>query len=104
MTANTQRSPFNCIADGCTRRSRAMKKAGLCNTCYTRQHTGASPLFPADPLIDYVQSHGNNWASRSAPKRGSKIKLDAMDAFCIDVLGVHPSVVYGDLYFKECVS
>ena len=101
---NNGTSPFECISEGCTRRSRAMKKPGLCNTCYSRKWSGASAKFPADPLIDYVEKAGTGWAGRSAPKRGSKISLEYMDAFCIDVLGIHPWVVYGRLYFQECVS
>jgi hypothetical protein len=102
-TTNTN-GPHECIADGCSRRSRSIRKPGLCNTCYGRIRLGTSPLFPADPLIDYVESHENNWANRSAPKRGARVSLEFMDAFCIDVLGVHPWVVYGPLYFKECPS
>jgi hypothetical protein len=104
VSANDNKSPFMCILGGCTRRSRSKTKAGMCNTCYTRMVIGSSPKFPADPLLDYVESHGNNWANRTPPKRGGKVTLEFMDAFCIDVLGIHPWIVYGNLYFQECVS
>lgn len=101
---NNAAGPFECISEGCTRRSRAKKKPGLCNTCYSRKWSGASPQFPADPLIEYVERHGGNWASWNKPKPGTRISLEWMDAFCIDVLKVHPYAVYGPLYLQECVS
>ena len=98
-------SEFDCTAQGCPRKSRSKRKPGLCNTCYYRQFTGASPKFPADPLIDYMSRKGVGWPrTGSKPKRGARITLEHLDAVCIDHLGVHPAVVYGDLYYQECVA
>lgn len=94
-----------CLADGCNRQAKNKKKPGYCNTCYTRRWSGASPLFPAQPLLDFMKARGISLPHyHERPKPGSRISLERMDAICIDVLGVHPSAVYGELYFKECVS
>ena len=94
-----------CLAQGCPRQARNKKKPGYCATCRTRRYTGASPKFPAQPLLDFMDARGRGFPeNQERPKPGSKISLERLDAICIDLLGVHPYQVYGDLYFQECVA
>lgn len=96
---------MKCIADGCTRQAKNKKKPGYCNTCNSRRFANSQPLFPAQPLLDFMDARGKKFPrEHERPKPGTRITLERMDALCIDVLGVHPSAVYGELYFKECVS
>jgi hypothetical protein len=77
----------------------------MCATCRTREYTGASPMIPVDPLLDYMEARGIGWPrDRSKPRRGTKALLEHLDAICIDHLEVHPAVVYGSLYYQECVA
>jgi len=52
-----------------------------------------------------MAARGIGWPRNgSRPKPGAKITLEHLDAICLEVLGVHPFEVYGDLYFQECVA
>jgi hypothetical protein len=92
-----------CIKQGCPRRSRNKKKPGMCSTCLTRERTGGSPKFPAQPLLDAMERRGISWNNYGG-RPNQLITLERMDAICIDVLEVHPYEVYGPLYFQECVA
>ena len=95
---------MKCNVGGCERESINKRKPGPCNTCKNRRHTGASPKFPTQPLLDYVDRHRGGFPHDWDRPQYSKISLERLDAICIDLLGVHPYQVYGDLYFQECVS
>ena len=104
LRSNNGTSPYECTSSGCTNRARAKKKPGPCQSCYSRRFTGAAPKFPADPLLDYMEKRGEQWRGKGKPERGGRISLERMDAICIDWLGVHPWVVYGQTYFQEVPS
>ena len=97
-------SPYPCTSSGCKNRARAKTKPGPCQSCYSRRFTGAAPKWPVDPLLDYMEKRGQDWRGRGKPERGTNITLERMDEICIDWLGVHPWVVYGQTYFQEVPS
>lgn len=91
-----------CITKGCERPSKTKVKPGLCSRCYGRQHCGHRQvvLFPTQPLLDYAEEKGVGFGRNGRPDH-KKITLEKLDAICIDLLGVHPYEVYGDLYFTQ---
>lgn len=91
-----------CITEDCDRPSKTKVKPGLCGRCYGRQHYGWSKrtFFPTQPLLDYAERHGIGFGRNGRPENKT-ITLEKLDALCIDLLGVHPYEVYGDLYFTQ---
>lgn len=92
---------MKCINDGCERESKTVRKPGMCQRCYQRQHFGyaARVLLPAQPLREYAERVGKS-LGKGRPEH-NQLSLEKADELCIDVLGVHPYEVYGDLYFQE---
>lgn len=61
--------------------------------------------LPWEPLAEWIKDrnivigNGNGHVLSQARDRGF-ITVTRADEFCIDVLGVHPAAVYGDLFFE----
>lgn len=83
----------NCTHQWCHRKARSVR-SGVCQTHYERGRNGLPPRFASTPIIEYAQAHGFE-----LPDMGNEVTLERMDAYCIDVLGVHPYEVLGNYYF-----
>lgn len=83
-----------CAAYGCDRPRRS-GKAELCGLHYGRQLKGYAPRFPVEPMLEYARRRGVVLPDMPA----KTLTLRKVDDLCIDVFGVHPIAVYGDLYY-----
>jgi hypothetical protein len=92
-----------CTNEGCNRTARNKRKPGMCRLCYQRKLFGfkEAVYLPAAPLLEYADRVGITIPNRPNYPR---VTLEHADAICIDVLGVHPFEVYGDLYFEESLA
>lgn len=83
----------------------------LHNKLITAGNGSRNPLIisahlPAEPLLDYfARSHRTplNDNQREALRRGRSrgyFTVTTADTLCIDVLGVHPTAIYGDLFYE----
>ena len=59
--------------------------------------------FPSTPLIEALTDAGIP-AYDHRLDRSDSITWRTVDRVCVEVLGVHPSEVYGDMWFEETVE
>ena len=92
-----------CGTRGCVNltHNRLMQKIGQ-----NRNPLVISARLPVEPLLDFFARHKpdripDSYAEslRRAAHRGY-VSVTTADALCIDVLGIHPTAVYGDLFYE----
>lgn len=72
-------------------------------------HSRILAKLPAQPLLDYVHrlekanpelTLGPGRERIHRYEREGELSVTSADSFCIDVLGVHPTAVFGELFFE----
>lgn len=72
-------------------------------------HGHIKAKLPAQPLLDYIRRLeerepdlvlGTGRERIHRYERDGQLSVTSADSFCIDVLGVHPTAVFGELFFE----